>query len=147
MDTAVRAHRILGAMANYQKANSTDDSLLRLTNGRLGEPIGCYRNPEPEDDVIGIFADGLAWHEGGHSVELRFSDVSKVTLISGKESEGLLLNMQDGKQLRLPVRGQRGRFFDSMEMLRFLDRVMEDLRERISGAECGVMFKCPQPRQ
>jgi hypothetical protein len=123
MDTAVRAHRILGAMANYQKASSTDDCLQRLADGRLGEPIGCYRNPGPEGEVIGIFADGLAWHEDGRSVELRFTDVSEVTLPSGKESEGLLLHMKDGKQLLLPVKGQRGRFFDAMEMLRFLDRV------------------------
>lgn len=135
MDTAVRAHRILGAMANYQKASSTDDGLPRLADGRLGEPIGCYRNPGPEGEVIGIFADGLVWYEGDRSVELRFTDVTEVMLPSGKESEGLLLNMQDGKQLRLPVKGQRGRFFDSMEMLRFLDRVMQDLREQASRTE------------
>lgn len=135
MDIAVRAHRILGAMANYQKASSTDDWVPRLADGRLGEPIGCYRNPGPEGEVIGIFADGLAWYEGGRSVELRFTDVLEVTLPSGKESEGLLLHMQDGKQFRLPVKGRRGRFFDSMEMLRFLDRVMQDLREQTSRTE------------
>jgi len=130
MNTAVRAHRILGAMTHYQKASSTDDWLPKLANGQLGQPIGCYRNPGPEGEVIGIFADGLVWYEGGQSIELRFAEVSKVTLPSGKESEGLLLDMQDGKQLRLPVKGQRGHFFDSMEMLRFLDRVMQDLRNK-----------------
>jgi hypothetical protein len=135
MDTSARAYRILGAMANYQKASSTDNWLPKLADGRLGEPIGCYRNPEPEGEVIGIFADGLAWYEGGRSVELRFADVSEVNLPSGKESEGLLVNMQDGRQLRLPVKGRRGRFFDSMEMLRFLDRVTQDLRKRTSGTQ------------
>lgn len=105
MDTAVRVHRVFGAMANYQKANPTDGWSIRLADGLLGEPIGCYRNPEPEGDVICIFADGLAWHEGGRLVEVRFTDVSEVTLPSGKKSEGLLLKMQDGTQLRLPVRG------------------------------------------
>lgn len=130
MDTAVRAHRILAAMGNYQKASQADDWLPKLADGRLGEPIGCYRNPGPEGEVIGIFADGLAWDEGGRLVKLRFTDLSQVTLPSGKESEGLLLKMQDGKELQLPVKGKRGRFFDSMEMLRFLDRVMQDLRGR-----------------
>lgn len=129
MDTAVRAHRILAAMANYQKADPTDDWLTKLTDGRLGEPIGCYRNPKPEGETIGIFANGLAWHEGSRSVELRFDDVVGVALSSGKESEGLLLKTRNGKQLQLPIKGQRGRFFDSMEMLRFLDRVMQDLRQ------------------
>jgi hypothetical protein len=77
----------------------------------------------------------LAWFEDGRSVAIRFADVSEVTLPSGKESEGLLLKMQDGKELRLPVEGQRGRFFDSMEMLRFLDRVLQDLRGQASTAE------------
>jgi len=125
MDTAIRAHRILGVMAHYQKARSTDDWLQKLANGRLGKSIGFYRNPGPEGEVIGIFADGLAWYEGGQSIELCFAEVSEVTLPREKESEGLLLNMQDGKQIWLPVKGQRGRFFDSMEMLRFLDRVMQ----------------------
>jgi len=132
MNTAVRAHRILSAMANYQKASSTDDWLPRLADERLGEPIGCYRNPGPEGEVIGIFAAGLAWYEGARSIRLRFTDVSEVTLPNGKESKGLLLNMQDGKQLRLPVKGQLGRFFDSMEILRFLNRVMQDLRVQAS---------------
>lgn len=135
MDTAVRAHRTLAAMANYHNASPADDWLQELAYGRLGKAIGCYRNPGPEGEVIGFFADGLAWFEDGRSVAIRFADVSEVTLPSGKESEGLLLKMQDGKELRLPVKGQRGRFFDSMEMLRFLDRVLQDLRGQASTAE------------
>ncbi|GAA4337996.1 hypothetical protein GCM10023165_16420 [Variovorax defluvii] len=128
MDTAVRAHRILGAMANCQKANSPGDTLPKLADVRLGDLIGCYQNPGPEGETIGIFADGLAWNEGGRLIELSFADVQEGSLPSEKASEGVLLTMRDGKQFRLPVRGQRGRFFDSMEMLRFLDRVIQDLR-------------------
>jgi hypothetical protein len=128
MNVAVRAHRILAAMANYQKASPTDDWPSKLADGRLGEAIGCYRNPGPEGEVIGIFADGMAWCESGRSIELRFADLAQVELPSGKESEGLLLLLRDGRQQQLPVKGQRGRFFDSMEMLRFVDRVMQDLR-------------------
>lgn len=130
MDTATRAHRILAAMANFQKATSTHDLLLQPVDDRLGEAIGRYRNPGVEGVVIDLFADGMAWSEDGCSFEFRFRDVSEVTLPTGKESEGLLLLLRDGKRLNLPVKGQRGRFFDSMEMLRFLERVIQDLREQ-----------------
>lgn len=128
MNTAIRAHRILAAMANYRMAAQTDAWLLKLSNGRLGEPIGYYRNPGLEAEMIGVFSDGLAWYENDRSVAFRFADVSEVVLPTGKESEGLLLKMQDGEQIHLPVRGQRGKFFDSMEMLRFLDRVIHDIQ-------------------
>ena len=118
----------MAALANYQKAIPTDDWPSKLADGRLGEAIGWYRNPGPEGEVIGIFADGMAWRESGRSIELRFADLAQVDLPSGKESEGLLLLLRDGRQQQLPVKGQRGRFFDSMEMLRFVDRVMQDLQ-------------------
>lgn len=115
-------------MANYQKASPTDDWLSKLADGRLGEAIGSYRNPGPEGEVIGIFADGMAWRQSDRSIEIRFADLAQVELPSGKESEGLLLLLRDGRRQQLPVKGQRGRFFDSMEMLRFVDRVMQDLQ-------------------
>lgn len=127
MHTAVRAHRILTALTNYQEAGKVDDWPAELSGVHLGEPIGWYRNPGPQGDVIGIFADGLGWSQNGQAVDLVFADIVEVTLPSGKESEGLLLMVRDGRQLQLPVKGQRGQFFDSMEMLRFLDRVMQDL--------------------
>ena len=127
MNTAIRAHRILSAMVNYEKAGEAGSSLCNLTDGRLGEYIGCYRNPGPDGAVIGIFADGLAWHTKGCIFEFNFSDLIEVVLMNGKESEGLLLKARDGRELQLPIKGQRGRFFDSLEMLRFLDRVMQDL--------------------
>jgi len=128
MNVATRAHRILAMMANYNKAMPTDQWPEKLGDGRLGEAIGCYQNPGPEGEVIGIFDEGMVWRDSGCWIELRFTDLAQVELPNGKESEGLLLRLQDGRQLRLPVNGQRGRFFDSMEMLRFVDRVLEDLR-------------------
>ena len=128
MNAAIRAHRILAALTNYQKAEQAYDWPVTLPASHLGGPIGYYRNSGVDGEVIGIFANGLAWIEGAHSVELLFTDIAEVTLPSGKESEGLLLKMRNDGQLKLPVKGQRGKFFDSMEMLRFLDRVMQDLR-------------------
>ena len=128
MNVAVRAHRILNAMANYQKASPTDDRLSKLAHERLGAAIGSYRNPGPAGEVVGIFADGMAWREGDRSIEIRFADLAEVALPNGKESEGLSLRLRDGQQQQLPVRGQRGRLRDSMEMLRFVHRVMQDFQ-------------------
>ena len=133
MNAAIRAHRILAALANYQKVESTDDWPSKPSGEYLGEPIGCYRNPGPQGDVIGVFVEGLTWFESGRAVDLRFADIAEGTLPSGKESEGLLLKVRDGRQLQLPVKGQRGQFFDSMEMLRFLDRVTQYLRGQEQG--------------
>lgn len=135
MNTSIRARRILAALANYQHVEHVSDWPPEPFVARLGEPIGRYRNPGPAGDVVGIFADGVAWFEQGCSVEIKFVDIAEVMLPSGKESEGLLLKMRDGKQLSLPIRGNRGRFFDSMEMLRFLDRVMQDLRGQAQPAK------------
>ena len=130
MNATILAHRILTAIPSYKKFGDTNDWLLKLSNQYLGEPIGCYRNSEFSDDVIGIYTNGLVWFEGDNLIELRFSDISELVLANGKESEGLLLTVQDGRQLELPVKGQRGRFFDSMEMLRFLHRVIQNLRRQ-----------------
>jgi hypothetical protein len=129
MNTAIRAHRILGALENFQKAEHVDNRTTVLAGGGLGELIGYYRNPGMQAELIGVFSDGLAWFNGRDSITIRFADLTEVALPSGKESEGLQLKTRDGRQIQLPVRGQRGKFFDSMEMLRFLDRIMQDLSE------------------
>ena len=61
MNVAIRAKRILAALNNYQEANHKNNCSLMLANRCLGEVIGCYRNPKPHNDVIGIFTKGLAW--------------------------------------------------------------------------------------
>jgi hypothetical protein len=80
--------------------------------------------------MVGIFVDGLAWFENSQVVSVRFDDIDDVALLNGKESKGLLLTLRDSKKRQLPVKGHRGRFFDSMEMLRFLARVTQDLKAK-----------------
>lgn len=133
MKTAIRAYRILNALANYHQAEHTDFGILALAEGRLGDLLGCYRNPAPQEGTIGIFTDGLAWLEAGHPVAIRFSDIVEAELPSGKESQGLVLKLRAGDEVLMPVRGHRGQFYDSMEVLRFMYRVLEDLRKTEVG--------------
>lgn len=129
MNTAIRAYRILSNLANYQKVGPGDEWPSKLANEHLGEAIGCYRNsPEHGSDLVGVFSNGVAWLDHDRKNELRFVEIAEVTLPSKKESEGLLLRTQDGRELFLPIRGRRGRFFDSLEVLRFFDRVIKDLK-------------------
>lgn len=130
MHVGIRAHRILSALAHYKEAGKADDWPLEVSGEHLGDPIGWYRNPGTQGEVVGIFADGLAWSQDGHPVALKFADIAEVMLSHGKESEGLLLKLRNGTLLPLPIKGRQGRFVDAMEMLRFLDRVMQDLRRK-----------------
>lgn len=130
MNTAIRAHRILSAMPNYSQVSSTDAWPSILTNGKLGLPIGSYQNPQPESDLIGIFENGIAWHDLDQLVIVQFSEIKRVEFSNEKESKELLLLLHDNKQELLPIRGTRGRFMDSTEVLRFIDRVMQDLKEK-----------------
>lgn len=136
MNTAIRAHRILAALTNYEKVDRESDRLSMFGNAGLGELIGCYRNPGPQTEMVGVFDHGLVWTGSGGLITLRFSEIAEASLVSGKESEGLLLTTRDGQQIQLPIKGQRGRFYDSMEMLRFVDRVMQDLKD---GSPVGTV--------
>jgi hypothetical protein len=115
-------------MENYRKAGPARDWPSSLADGRLGKAVGCYRNPGPDGEVVGIFADGMAWHESGHLIEVRFADLTDVKLPNEKQSLGLSLHLRDGRQLELPVKGHVGQFYDSLEMLRFVRRVMGDVQ-------------------
>lgn len=130
MNVSVRAHRILAALANYRKAEQVNDSLAKFADSQLGQLIGSYRNPAPQSEEIGIFSSGLAWFQNEHVITIPFVAITELTLANGKESEGLLLTIFDGRQVQLPIRGQCGRFFDSLTVMRFLDRVTKDLQQR-----------------
>lgn len=127
MTPAIRAYRILRPMKNYQKAEASDQWPAELAHGRLGAPIGAYRNPGPDGELIGIFEDGIAWREGSHVTAIRFAELVNVEFPNGKQSRGLLLIMRDGEQRQIPITGGRGQFLDSMEMARFVRRVIEDM--------------------
>ena len=128
LNTKIRVHRILTSIARYQNATPEDDVFVRLFDGRLGVFLGCYRNPEPQGEVIGVFVDGLGWMGHAHTIELKFKDMQEVTLPDGKQSNSLRIKMQNDEQVDLPIKGRKGNFNDALEVLRFLMRVMQDLR-------------------
>ena len=86
MNATVRAHRILVAMANYQKTDQMGGELSELVVEQPGKPIGVYRNPGGEGFTIGVFTEGLVWSEKNRQINLRFTEYrgSGITKRKGK---------------------------------------------------------------
>lgn len=128
MGTSVssRVHRILHSLTNFQGASSP------ATDEQLGVLLGKYADPENPGDDIDVFSDGLAWFVEYRRATVRFDEIAEVKLSAEKESESLMLETFDGRAEVLPVAGKHGRFRDALEMLRFLDRVIGDLRKEHS---------------
>jgi len=127
--TAMRAHRILKAMKNYENLEAKNDELKAIFKTvSLGESLGYYKNSDALGDAVGIFDKGLAWDDKGEFISLLFRDIVEVILPDEKKSEALILKTHDGIQFELPIKGHNERFYDSLEMLRFLRRVMKDVK-------------------
>lgn len=62
-------------------------------------------------------------------IETPYELIVDISIPQGKGSEELLLSMKDGSNLLMLVTGREGRFSDSMAMVQFLGRVLEDLSE------------------
>jgi hypothetical protein len=129
MNVEIRAKRILSALPNYQSATdiaSTPPAVPKAGGGLLGR----YRNTETDVDALWFYETAVIWLSSDAVVEIPFKEIERVELPAEKESEGLILKMRGGRDIPLPVRGKRGRFFDSMEVLRFFDRVLADLHSQ-----------------
>ncbi|WP_421694494.1 hypothetical protein [Aestuariivirga sp.] len=115
-------------MANYRKSQEKDENSEGV-NEHLGQAIGSYHNPGPTGEVVKVYCNGISWKADDNLVKVRFAELTKIEVPIGKESEALLLTLNDGQRLVMPVKGRRCRFLDSMEMLRFLNRVVGDLQK------------------
>jgi hypothetical protein len=127
MKTSIRAQRILGHLANYKKFDpQATRSLLSISY--LGEPLGLYENIFILDNDIGIFSDGLVWFKNEDIIPIRFSEIVSTSLPNEKDSKAICLVLNTGKSMSIPFTGGADNFSDSLEILRFLDRVMNDIK-------------------
>jgi hypothetical protein len=61
--------------------------------------------------------------------EIKFNEITDVTLNSEKmQATGVIISLSNGETREIPVVGRQGRFLDVFEFLRFLRRVVDDLR-------------------
>jgi hypothetical protein len=128
-----RAHRILAKLETFQVLDRHESS--DLVPGWLPgeEAIGRYRNHTgtPDDDLL-VTTMGVRTRSGGTWPLVPFSSIEHVALPHSEDKEvvdSLRLRLRDGRRVELPVRGGSGKFRDAWEFLRFLNRVMTDMRE------------------
>jgi hypothetical protein len=137
MNPASRAHRILRRLQSFQPAPAIDFS--NINGPALGPDeswLGIYWNASEQIEGALLFSDhrvcifrSEAW------TGIDYSSIRDVLLSRHKqETEGLtvLYDWHDeSHQIDLPVRGGDGKLRDAFEVLRFLNRVTEDLSARV----------------
>lgn len=129
MNTAARAYRILKQLTAFTEAKSWHGDLARIPAPlRFGELVGTYLNPGPDGTRLDVFVEGVTWFDQDQQRYVRFDEIEHVDLPDGKDSDALRIAVVSGERMLMPVRGGEGRFRDSLSMLRFLKRVVEDLR-------------------
>ncbi|WP_429930008.1 hypothetical protein [Agrobacterium vitis] len=114
-------------MNNYEEVN---DKKIFLDN-EIGGLIGLYKNSKPIYQILHIYESGIAWTAEERPNLFLYKDVVDIKLPDGKQSLALQIFTNSGFYI-LPVAGHDEKFFDSLEMLRFLRRVVDDI---LSGRE------------
>jgi hypothetical protein len=127
MNTLVRVKRILGPLKRFEYITGDHVPALDISLEALGDVIGRYKNTSSGNGDIWIYANGLAWLVDVDAQLILFNEIEKVVIPNGKkDSVKIDLIKSDGQVLALPVDGNDGLRFDSLEMVRFLDRVLQD---------------------
>jgi len=101
-----------------------------LALGASEEALGIYANDASSlSDAILFTTEGLYLHQDKGWLRVLYSDIAQAVLPSSKSKvTGFNLLLRDGIEIRLPVKGSKdGRFYDAFEVLRFVDRVKDDV--------------------
>ncbi len=125
MNAKIRAHRILRHLKNYQDAAS--NSLLSAEASSLGQIIGVYRNLDGIN--VFIYADGISWKNNRLTNQIRYLQIEAIKLPNSLRSKSLIVWLVDGTSHEVPFDGNDGKTFDSLEVLRFLERVRSDIHD------------------
>lgn len=137
VDVRSRAHRILKPMLRFRDFSDGSESSSTLPGGPIlsasEEAIGIYANDESGrlDDIL-FTTEGLYLQGDQSWLRVFYADMDRtVPPSSKKEVTGLGILLRDGTEIWLPVRGSTdGKFYDAFEILRFLDRVVDDMARR-----------------
>jgi hypothetical protein len=129
-----RAHRILNRIPSYRDLSEQPErSAWDCDNLELSaeeQCIGRYEN-DPTTTLGTIIVTDLRLfvrRELGWE-EIKFNEITDVTLNSEKmQATGVIISLSNGETREIPVVGRQGRFLDVFEFLRFLRRVVDDLR-------------------
>jgi len=132
MDVKIRSKRILKYMDNYlELPKGTEHECVKKISLQPGEAIiGLYTNNKEFSDNWIIITDlGLhVLYQEYYFID--YLKIKKVEMPEGKTSlRGFNILMRGRVKMWVPVEGeQEGRFYDAFEFIRFIDRVLEDLK-------------------
>jgi hypothetical protein len=135
VDIRSRVHRILKNMPRFRELLPRSDlsSLVAagLTLRASEEAVGIYTNDDVSSfsEAILFTTEGLYLHKDERWLPILYSDIARTVPPSSKrEVTGFNVLLRNGTEIRLPVIGSKdGRFYDAFEVLRFVDRVKEDV--------------------
>lgn len=131
-----RVHRILQPLARYRQIRAEDGRpscpypTMRV-NERL---LGMYDNcPGEADGVIVVTNMGFHLQSCGNWISIYFDQLSHVETPAVDEKmsvERLQVVLKSGERVTIPIRGGTESFRDAWEFVRFLNRVIGDIRRR-----------------
>jgi hypothetical protein len=134
VDIQSRAHRILKPLKNYFDLSE---------NGKLPKFVPAGLVVDTTDKLVGLYASDLDelsdivlftttsiyfWHRDQWE-KVMYDEIQRTIFPPDKTIvTGFTILKKDGNEFWLPVKGVKGgRFYDAFEILRFLDRVRDDL--------------------
>ncbi|NIJ74075.1 MULTISPECIES: hypothetical protein [unclassified Xanthomonas] len=97
----------------------------------LGNFLGLYENRAEHVGDIAFFSEGVAWRENMEVLQVKYREILSNSLPHEKKSLCLLIRLSSEREVLMPVTGVKdGRFFDSLQVTRFLNRVVENLQKK-----------------
>ncbi len=130
-----RSRRILRPLMNYQEFyEHIIDLPTYLEDLHLEESeqlIGIYENqPSKKDYCIVVTNFGLHFFEQEDWKHVKYEQFVKNSIAEDKEkADGLTLHLTSNKRINLTILGEQGKFRDSFEFLRFLNRTLSDIQK------------------
>lgn len=85
-------------------------------------------NDNSKDHVL-FFEEGMVFPFDGKAHQVRYEDIDSIRLPDEKKSYEVLVTTKSGQTYEVPIRGKNGNFSDSLEVYRFLSRVLSDLKK------------------
>lgn len=134
VDIRSRVHRILSPLAGFRDLQEGSEWPTALDAKPVlaasETALGIYTDePTNFSDAIVFTTQGLHVRRGRSWLQILYSDVERAIPPASKIGvTGFGILRRDGAEVWLPVRGSKGgRFYDAFEVLRFVDRVKDDV--------------------
>lgn len=131
MNVQSRAHRTLRRLASYKSERSIDEVVTVLPSLRLGEEwVGVYKNEaESLNEAVAFSSTGVYMHNSDEWTAFDYAEILQNTIVDEKANAREVLVRTSTSTFRVQIRGGEGRQRDVFEVLRFLNRVKQDVSE------------------